>query len=48
MGPVRRDVEVADAEREVHRVDVLETGNEERQVGEREGQRQCGQGGTGH
>ena len=37
------DVEVADAEREIHRVDVFERGREERHMREREDQRQRGQ-----
>ena len=43
MRPVRRDVEVADTEGEVDRVDVLERRRQERQVREREDERQRGQ-----
>ena len=43
MRPMRGDVEVADAEREIDRVDVFEGRREERQVREREDQRQRGE-----
>ena len=43
MRTVRRDVEVAHAEREIDGVDVLERRGQERRVREREDQRQRGQ-----
>ncbi len=40
MRAMGRDVEVADTEREIHRVDVFERGREEGNMRERENQRQ--------
>ena len=40
MRPVAAGIEVAQAEGEVHRVDVLERGREKRQVAEQEDERQ--------
>ena len=42
MGAMLRDIEVADAQREVHRVDVFEGCRDERQVGEANGQGERG------